>query len=107
MDNRLLFPELELTKENLLAHFKEVAINGEITVQQVIANALDQWRGCYHIELSKSDLVELISKLNRQGVRAYCDQTVSELLDAIWDELIETCGHTQIDTLIAEYDFLS
>lgn len=107
MNNRLLFPELELTKENLFAHFKKVAIKDEITVQQVIANALDYWRNLYLLELSTFDLVEVVSEMRRNGQKSYTNTTEEELLDEMWDELIETCGHTQIDTLISEFDFLN
>lgn len=102
----LLFPELELSKNNLLTHFVKVSMRDEITIKQAIANALDYWRNTWLRQMKSEDLVEMISEMRRYGQKAYADQTNDELIDQLWEELIENSEHKTIDALIKEYDFL-
>lgn len=107
MNQRLLNPELELTKENLLDHFRKIAKRDLCEVWESLATAYDHYLFCHHEEMKKLDLAQMISEMRWDGQKAYKDWGEQVLLDQLWDSLVENSEHSSIDSLINAHDFLT
>ena len=102
----MLIPEMALTKENLLTHFKGMAKRDLRPLWETIAIALDEWRQAHDSEMKKGDLAEELSDLRWNGCKKYEEYTVEELLQHFWDEVVENSEAQTMDQLLEDCDVL-